>query len=91
MRNASATEVRLDDDLDPSGFGIHPHLLQAALDPVLGPDDWPLTWSGTRLHRTGARAVSVRFGTGEDWRHRVVETGAIVRHFRFAQRAKGAP
>ncbi|WP_156525182.1 SDR family NAD(P)-dependent oxidoreductase, partial [Rhodococcus ruber] len=72
----TATEVRLDDDLDPSGFGIHPHLLQAALDPVLGPDDWPLTWSGTRLHRTGARAVSVRFGTGEDGRHRVVAADA---------------
>ncbi|OLL16194.1 MULTISPECIES: type I polyketide synthase [unclassified Rhodococcus (in: high G+C Gram-positive bacteria)] len=70
------TEVRLDDGVDPSGFGIHPQLLQAALDPVFGPDDWPLTWSGTRLHRTGAQAVSVRCATGEDGRYRVDATDA---------------
>ncbi|MFZ2176738.1 MAG: SDR family NAD(P)-dependent oxidoreductase [Rhodococcus sp. (in: high G+C Gram-positive bacteria)] len=64
-------EVRLEDGTDTSGFGIHPELLQAALEPILGSDDWPLTWSGIRLHTVGADAVSVRFAASEDGRYRV--------------------
>ncbi|ANS25258.1 type I polyketide synthase [Rhodococcus opacus] len=65
------TEVRLDDDTDTSGFGIHPELLQAAIEPLLGWDGWPLTWSGIRLHTVGAEAMTARFTAGEDGRYRV--------------------
>ncbi|MDV7355034.1 SDR family NAD(P)-dependent oxidoreductase [Rhodococcus oxybenzonivorans] len=65
-------EVRLGEGVDTSGFGIHPELLQAALEPLLGGDGWPLTWSGIRLHTVGAEAVSVRFSTTEDGRYRIV-------------------
>ncbi|NCL75459.1 type I polyketide synthase [Rhodococcus sp. YH1] len=68
-------EVHLDEGTDTSGFGIHPQLLHAALEPVLGRDGWPLTWSGIRLHTVGAEAVSVRFAPSEDGRYRVVTTG----------------
>ncbi|MFC9788957.1 SDR family NAD(P)-dependent oxidoreductase [Rhodococcus sp. NPDC127528] len=63
--------VRLDDGTDTSGFGIHPELLRAALEPVLEWDGWPLTWSGIRLHAVGAEAVTARFVPGEDGRYRV--------------------
>ncbi|RZL83924.1 MAG: SDR family NAD(P)-dependent oxidoreductase [Rhodococcus sp. (in: high G+C Gram-positive bacteria)] len=65
-------EVRLDDGTDTSGFGIHPALLQAALEPILGWDGWPATWSGIRLHTVGADAVVVRFTAGDDGRYRIV-------------------
>lgn len=49
------------------GFGVHPALLDAALQPTLltGPLEtgrlWlPFTWSGVSLHATGAAAVRVR-------------------------------
>ncbi|MFE3289353.1 SDR family NAD(P)-dependent oxidoreductase [Rhodococcus sp. NPDC059234] len=64
-------EVCVEEGTDTSGYGIHPELLQAALEPVLGPDDWPLTWSGIRLHAVGAEAVTARFVPGEDSRYRV--------------------
>ncbi|TQC49276.1 SDR family NAD(P)-dependent oxidoreductase [Rhodococcus sp. WS4] len=66
------TEVRLDDGTDTSGFGIHPALLQAALEPILGWDGWPATWSGIRLHTVGADAAVVRFTAGDDGRYRIV-------------------
>ncbi|NGP07465.1 SDR family NAD(P)-dependent oxidoreductase [Rhodococcus sp. 14C212] len=66
--------VRLDEGTDTSGFGIHPQLLQAALEPVLGRDGRPLTWSGIRLHAVGAEAGAVRFAPSEDGRYRVVIT-----------------
>ncbi|MFD8871087.1 type I polyketide synthase [Streptomyces sp. NPDC059590] len=55
-------------DEDTAGFGIHPVLLDAALQPALltAPDDaearvWlPFAWSGVRLWATGARAARVR-------------------------------
>ncbi|MFF2027492.1 beta-ketoacyl reductase, partial [Streptomyces sp. NPDC058171] len=65
------TEVRLGDGVDTSGFGIHPVLLQAAIEPLLGWDGWPQTWSGIRLHTVGADAVTARFTNGDDGRHRV--------------------
>ncbi|MFC7446919.1 SDR family NAD(P)-dependent oxidoreductase [Rhodococcus daqingensis] len=68
----AVAEVRVEDGTDTSGFGLHPALLQAALEPLLGWDGWPRTWSGIRLHTVGAATVSVWFGTGEDGSHRVV-------------------
>ncbi|WP_072690196.1 type I polyketide synthase [Rhodococcus marinonascens] len=65
-------EVSLEDSIDTSGFGIHPVLLQAALEPILGWDGWPLVWSGIHLHTVGAETVSVRFDTNENGRYRVV-------------------
>ncbi|MEN0137392.1 MAG: SDR family NAD(P)-dependent oxidoreductase [Rhodococcus sp. (in: high G+C Gram-positive bacteria)] len=65
------TEVRLGDGVDTSGFGIHPELLQAAIEPLLGWDGWPQTWSGIRLHTVGADAVTARFTPGDDGRHRI--------------------
>ncbi|MFD4180220.1 SDR family NAD(P)-dependent oxidoreductase, partial [Rhodococcus sp. NPDC058514] len=64
-------EVRLADGIDPTGYGIHPELLRAALEPILGWDGWPQTWLGIRLHTVGAAALSVRFAAGEDGRYRV--------------------
>ncbi|MBS2963681.1 SDR family NAD(P)-dependent oxidoreductase, partial [Actinocrinis puniceicyclus] len=51
-------------------FGIHPALLDAALHPVVGRDAegsmlLPFTWSGVRLHATGAAALRARI-TGRD-------------------------
>ncbi|MEV0947345.1 SDR family NAD(P)-dependent oxidoreductase [Rhodococcus sp. NPDC049939] len=69
-------EVSLDEGTDTSGFGIHPLLLQAMLEPILGWDDWPQAWSGIRLHSDGAQALSVRFDKREDGRYRVVASDA---------------
>ncbi|WP_068165890.1 type I polyketide synthase [Rhodococcus phenolicus] len=69
-------EVHLDAGSDPDGFGIHPVLLQAALEPVLGWDDAPLVWSGIRLHTVGAEALSVTFDDLGDGRYRVVAVDA---------------
>ncbi|MFJ8747567.1 SDR family NAD(P)-dependent oxidoreductase [Embleya sp. NPDC127516] len=54
-------EVRLPEEIEPAGFGLHPALLDAALHPLAfaaladEPDRVPLpfTWTGARLHRTG--------------------------------------
>ncbi|SEL47260.1 type I polyketide synthase [Rhodococcus maanshanensis] len=67
-------EVSLEEGADATGFGIHPELLEAALEPILGWDGWPVTWSGIRLHTVGAEAVSVRSAAHEDGRHHVVLT-----------------
>ncbi|WP_242902337.1 type I polyketide synthase [Actinomadura terrae] len=60
-------ELRLPEDADPDGYGLHPALLDAALHPIaaarLLPDpDRPrlaFSWSGVRLHATGARTLRV--------------------------------
>ncbi|RVW03612.1 type I polyketide synthase [Rhodococcus spongiicola] len=62
----SDAEVRLEEGTDTSGFGIHPVLLQAALEPLLGRDAWPRTWSGIGLHTVAAESVSVQFAARED-------------------------
>ncbi|MCP3804660.1 type I polyketide synthase [Allokutzneria sp. A3M-2-11 16] len=67
-------EVVLSDEADTTGFGAHPALLDAALQP------WslggfasaehvmlPFAWQGFQLHATGARVLRVRLaGAGED-------------------------
>ncbi|WP_086820010.1 type I polyketide synthase [Allokutzneria sp. NRRL B-24872] len=67
-------EVVLSDEADAGGFGAHPALLDAALQP------WslggfvnasevmlPFAWQGFQLHATGARTLRVRLtGAGED-------------------------
>ncbi|WP_173390841.1 type I polyketide synthase [Actinomadura litoris] len=60
-------ELRLPEDVDLDGYGLHPALLDAALHPIaaarLLPDpDRPrlaFSWSGVRLHATGARTLRV--------------------------------
>ncbi|WP_246198376.1 type I polyketide synthase [Actinomadura syzygii] len=61
-------EVRLPEeaDADPSGFGVHPALLDAALHPVmlgaLGAREsrlLPFSWSGVSFHAAGAAALRV--------------------------------
>ncbi|TDV49772.1 type I polyketide synthase [Actinophytocola oryzae] len=60
-------EVVLPDAADPSGYGLHPALLDAALQTLLvrpgASDDrtrMPFTWSGATLHVSGASALRVR-------------------------------
>ncbi|MFE9680739.1 type I polyketide synthase [Streptomyces sp. NPDC006285] len=62
-------EVSLPEDADPGAFGIHPGLLDSALQPaalITGDDPSgdsirvPFSWSGVALHATGARALRIR-------------------------------
>ncbi|GAA0727873.1 SDR family NAD(P)-dependent oxidoreductase [Dactylosporangium roseum] len=61
-------EVRLPEAAgDPGGYGVHPALLDAALQPILllepledGRLRLPFSWSGVALHASGAAAVRVR-------------------------------
>jgi acyl transferase domain-containing protein len=64
-------EIRLPEDGDATGFGIHPALLDAALHPAGAafPDDdtgeraggvLPFSWNGVTLHATGATTLRVR-------------------------------
>ncbi|MER6417115.1 polyketide synthase dehydratase domain-containing protein, partial [Streptomyces humidus] len=54
-------EVRLSDDTEAEGFGIHPALLDAALHPLLavGQDAADLSWHGFALHAAGPRTLRV--------------------------------
>ncbi|WP_369880196.1 type I polyketide synthase [Kitasatospora sp. CB02891] len=75
------TEVRLPEDRNRSAaaFGVHPALLDAALqglflsaEPETGPGPdrpsagLPFSWSGVRLHASGATALRVRLGFRPD-------------------------
>ncbi|WP_430727390.1 type I polyketide synthase [Streptomyces beigongshangae] len=62
-------EVSLPEDADPGAFGIHPGLLDSALQPaalIPGDDEAgdsirvPFSWAGVSLHATGARALRIR-------------------------------
>jgi acyl transferase domain-containing protein/NAD(P)-dependent dehydrogenase (short-subunit alcohol dehydrogenase family)/acyl carrier protein len=66
-------EIALSGDIDPTGFGIHPALLDAALHPVLLSEHdsaelrIPFSFKGVRFHDTGATALTVRLtATGAD-------------------------
>ena len=50
--------VQVETDEERDGYGIHPGLLQAALN--LPPDEVPQRWEGVRLFAVGARQVRVR-------------------------------
>ncbi|CDR02723.1 modular polyketide synthase [Streptomyces iranensis] len=55
--------VQMETDEEQDGFGIHPGLLQAALN--LGPDEVPQRWEGVRLFAVGARQIRARsIGSG---------------------------
>ncbi|MGP3972356.1 SDR family NAD(P)-dependent oxidoreductase, partial [Streptomyces sp. 6N223] len=85
-------EVALPEDTDVSGFGIHPALLDAALHPAVLAGLWdgagssdeialPFSWSGVRLHATGANALRVALapaGSGEFALSIADSTGAPV-------------
>ncbi|GAA0846450.1 type I polyketide synthase [Streptosporangium amethystogenes subsp. fukuiense] len=59
-------EVRLPEPVADDGYGIHPALLDAALQTILVADAGadavrlPFSWSGVRLFATGARTLRVR-------------------------------
>ncbi|MFI6457826.1 type I polyketide synthase [Streptosporangium amethystogenes] len=59
-------EVRLPEPVAGDGYGIHPALLDAALQTILvagagaGAVRLPFSWSGVRLFATGARTLRVR-------------------------------
>ncbi|WP_157420664.1 type I polyketide synthase, partial [Actinomadura kijaniata] len=58
-------EVRLPDDTDPTGFAVHPALLDAAQHATAlgmgdGPVRLPFSWSGVTLHATEASVLRVR-------------------------------
>ncbi|WP_375336137.1 SDR family NAD(P)-dependent oxidoreductase [Nocardia sp. SYP-A9097] len=69
-------EVTLPEDTDIAGYGLHPALLDAALHPLLLPEEGdtpaagvqlPFTWTGAQLHATGATTLRVRIDrTGSD-------------------------
>ncbi|MFH8987938.1 SDR family NAD(P)-dependent oxidoreductase [Streptomyces sp. NPDC017940] len=66
-------EVALPDGAGADGFGLHPALLDAALhavaltDGAAGPGRLPFSWSGVRLHASGATVLRVRLTpTGTD-------------------------
>ncbi|MFF0740145.1 type I polyketide synthase [Streptomyces sp. NPDC004111] len=53
------------DAVDPTGFLLHPALLDAALHPIglgglVGTGGLPFAWQGLRVHAVGARALRVR-------------------------------
>ncbi|MFG2050637.1 thioester reductase domain-containing protein [Micromonospora sp. NPDC048935] len=57
-------EVALPAGVEPDGYGLHPALLDAALQPC---DAGTVTrWRGVRLHASGAGAVRVRITPGPD-------------------------
>ncbi|QMU73985.1 SDR family NAD(P)-dependent oxidoreductase [Streptacidiphilus sp. P02-A3a] len=75
------TEVRLPQEQQPgaSGYGLHPALLDAALHGLwlaprtgtggrlgAGTAGLPFSWSGVRLHASGAGTLRVRLDYGED-------------------------
>ncbi|MBB5101295.1 pimaricinolide synthase PimS1 [Streptomyces spectabilis] len=59
-------EVALPDGVEAGGFGLHPALLDAALHAIGlmggadGPGRLPFSWSGVRLHASGATVLRVR-------------------------------
>ncbi|HEY3470420.1 MAG TPA: type I polyketide synthase [Amycolatopsis sp.] len=64
-------EVSLPEHVRPDGFGVHPALLDAALHPAVGipgllaeaaDAGLPFSWTGVRLHRSGADTLRVRLG-----------------------------
>ncbi|MEU1689919.1 SDR family NAD(P)-dependent oxidoreductase, partial [Micromonospora sp. NPDC005707] len=65
-------EVRLPDEVDVDGYGLHPALLDAALHPLALTGDadgvrLPFAWTGVTLHATRSRELRVRLvATGPD-------------------------
>ncbi|MEV5831831.1 SDR family NAD(P)-dependent oxidoreductase [Spirillospora sp. NPDC052242] len=56
-------EVALTEDVDVTGYGLHPALLDAALLPLAhdaGEPRLPFSWTGVALHADGATALRVR-------------------------------
>jgi polyene macrolide polyketide synthase len=77
-------EVVLPENVDPSRFGIHPALLDAALHAMgagVGSAQLPFVWNGVSLFATGVTALRVRITPAGDDAVSVVvadETGAPV-------------
>ncbi|MFE4368425.1 SDR family NAD(P)-dependent oxidoreductase [Streptomyces sp. NPDC056835] len=76
-------EVALPEDVRADGFGLHPALLDAALHAIglMGdadaPGRLPFSWSGARLHASGATVLRVRLSpAGSDGVSLMVADGA---------------
>ncbi|SFS90617.1 type I polyketide synthase [Saccharopolyspora flava] len=65
-------EVALPEGVEPTGFGVHPALLDAALhawslgSDTSGPVRLPFLWNGVSLHATGATRLRVRLAPAGD-------------------------
>ncbi|ADJ42438.1 rifamycin polyketide synthase [Amycolatopsis mediterranei S699] len=70
-------EVALPEELDAGAFGIHPFLLDAAVQPVLADDEQPAEWRSLVLHAAGASALRVRLVPGGALQA-ADETGGLV-------------
>ncbi|MEU4246184.1 type I polyketide synthase [Amycolatopsis sp. NPDC026612] len=70
-------EVALPAELDAGAFGIHPFLLDAAVQPVLADGEQPAEWHGLVLHAAGASALRVRLVPGGALQA-ADETGGLV-------------
>ncbi|MCF3148234.1 SDR family NAD(P)-dependent oxidoreductase, partial [Streptomyces platensis] len=75
-------EVTLPDEVgaDAAKFGLHPALLDAALQPALDGLRLPASWTGVRLHAVGATALRVKLSRTGDGYALVVadEAGGVV-------------
>ncbi|WP_190120724.1 polyketide synthase dehydratase domain-containing protein, partial [Streptomyces flavofungini] len=76
-------EVALPDGVEAGGFGLHPALLDASLHAIGlmgdadGPGRLPFSWSGVRLHASGASVLRVRLApAGNDGVSLAVVDGA---------------
>ncbi|WDG31711.1 thioester reductase domain-containing protein [Streptomyces sp. CA-278952] len=88
-------EVRLPEDTDPDTFGIHPALLDAALQPLLTAGyDSGLSWHGFNLYASGPRALRVAIRPQGPDTFRVWladDTGEPVAEVRSLRRSPVAP
>ncbi|MGW2394801.1 SDR family NAD(P)-dependent oxidoreductase [Streptomyces lydicamycinicus] len=75
-------EVTLPDEVaaDAAKFGLHPALLDAALQPALDGLRLPASWTGVRLHAVGATALRVKLSRAGDGYALLVadEAGGVV-------------
>ncbi|MGA5566878.1 SDR family NAD(P)-dependent oxidoreductase, partial [Streptomyces platensis] len=75
-------EVTLPDEgaSDAAKFGLHPALLDAALQPTLDGLRLPASWAGVRLHAVGATALRVKLSRADDGYALLVadEAGGVV-------------
>ncbi|WP_395372549.1 SDR family NAD(P)-dependent oxidoreductase [Streptomyces tubercidicus] len=75
-------EVTLPDEVAAGAgkFGLHPALLDAALQPALDGLRLPASWTGVRLHAVGATALRVKLSKADDGYALLVadEAGGVV-------------
>ncbi|WUI00896.1 SDR family NAD(P)-dependent oxidoreductase [Spirillospora sp. NBC_00431] len=77
--NTIYAEVDLPDDIDATGFGVHPALLEAAVQPLLHDGSAtprrPASFTGLSLHASGTTALRVRLARSDDSAEMTVSDG----------------